>query len=235
MHEPTALVVPVNADPVSLQQTISVLRSHKIRFNSCDSTRSALALAKASSPLFVLVQGGVAGMPLISAVERLATAAGPRVALLVMADNLTESDEHRLFSAGARDVLNAPISPTRLRMRILSMRRGAIGEMQSSPRITCGDLVIHAGRREVWIGEREISLTRSEFDLLLALARDPRRVVTRDELVRSIGRGSTSKTVESHLSRLRKKLSARGGTRLIEPVRGVGYRLGTMVSAQQVS
>ncbi|MGB5937074.1 MAG: winged helix-turn-helix domain-containing protein [Ornithinimicrobium sp.] len=95
--------------------------------------------------------------------------------------------------------------------------------------------MIHAGRREVWIGEREISLTRSEFDLLLALARDPRRVVTRDELVRSIGRGSTSKTVESHLSRLRKKLSARGGTRLIEPVRGVGYRLGTMVSAQQVS
>ncbi|MGB5953315.1 MAG: response regulator transcription factor [Ornithinimicrobium sp.] len=235
MPEPTVLIVAVNAERVQLQQTISVLRSHGIEYVVRESLRSALTSARAVTPLFVLVQGGEARLPLVTGVEQIATALGARVPLLVVANELTEAEEYRLFAAGARDVLSAPISPTRLRMRVLSMRRGALGEKQSATRIICGDLVIHPGRREAWIGDTEISLTRSEFDLLLALARDPRRVLTRDELVRSIGRGSNSKTVESHLSRLRRKISDQVGFRVIEPVRGVGYRLGTITLSRQVS
>lgn len=71
-----------------------------------------------------------------------------------------------------------------------------------------------------------MNLTRSEFDLLVALARDPRRVMTRNELAVHVGVRSGPRAVETHLSRLRKKVIDADGPRLVESIRGVGYRLG---------
>ncbi|MGB3828486.1 MAG: response regulator transcription factor [Ornithinimicrobium sp.] len=174
-------------------------------------------------------------IPLVHAVEKVAQATNLLLPILVLAEQLTEADEYRLLSSGARDVLSAPVAPTRLRMQILAMRRAAIGDAGATKHYTCGPMSIDVGRREVTIHGEEIDLTRSEFDLLVALARDPRRVVTREELCSTIGRPGNGKAVESHLSRLRKKVTTTSGSRLIEPVRGVGYRLGVVQSIQRVS
>lgn len=229
------LVVPVQADPVSLHQTLSVLESHGIRHEVSRSTAAALRNVRNHNPLLVMIHGGRADLALQDIVERLAGATDHRVPLLVLADELSEADEYRLLSSGARDALSTLDSPTRLRMRILTIRRDVLLDTEASQRYECGALSIHVGRREAFIDGDELSLTRSEFDLLATLARDPRRVVTHAELAACIGKHGSNNTMESHVSRLRKKVARSNGARAIESVRGVGYRLGKITASQKVS
>jgi DNA-binding response OmpR family regulator len=90
-----------------------------------------------------------------------------------------------------------------------------------------GEIFIDPSRREVRVGERRVSLANKEFSLLSALAADPTRVFTKEELLRdvwgfrSLGR---TRTLDSHASRLRRKLDPESGAYVIN-VWGVGYRL----------
>jgi DNA-binding response OmpR family regulator len=90
-----------------------------------------------------------------------------------------------------------------------------------------GDVFIDPSRRAVRVGNREVDLANKEFALLLALASDPARVFTKEELLRdvwgfrSMGR---TRTLDSHASRLRRKLDPEAGRYVIN-VWGVGYRL----------
>jgi DNA-binding response OmpR family regulator len=73
-----------------------------------------------------------------------------------------------------------------------------------------------------------VHLRRMEFDLLAHLAREPERVFAREELLRAVWQyrcGGSTRTVDSHASRLRRKLTANGRTRWVTNVWGVGYRL----------
>ena len=90
-----------------------------------------------------------------------------------------------------------------------------------------GDLFIDPSRREVRVGDRPVKLANKEFSLLRALAGEPTRVFTKEELLRdvwgfrSMGR---TRTLDSHASRLRRKLDPDAG-RFVINVWGVGYRL----------
>jgi DNA-binding response OmpR family regulator len=90
-----------------------------------------------------------------------------------------------------------------------------------------GDLFIDPSRRSVRVGDREVALANKEFTLLRALATDPQRVFTKEELLRdvwgfrSMGR---TRTLDSHASRLRRKLDPESG-RYVVNCWGVGYRL----------
>ena len=77
-------------------------------------------------------------------------------------------------------------------------------------------------------GRQVLALTITEFRLLAHMARAPKRVFTRAELLAAcLPEGETlERTVDSHLSKLRKKVEGAGATGLLESVRGVGYRLG---------
>ncbi|MGC1208683.1 MAG: winged helix-turn-helix domain-containing protein [Ornithinimicrobium sp.] len=116
----------------------------------------------------------------------------------------------------------------------MAMCRHVVGQTQHPQRFVCGPLTVDAGRWEAWIDGHEIALTRSEFSLLVTLVRDPDRVVTRPELARAIDSPENGKAVEAHISRLRKKIHAVHDSRFIEPVRGVGYRLGKLQPGQKV-
>jgi DNA-binding response OmpR family regulator len=94
-------------------------------------------------------------------------------------------------------------------------------------RVTEGDLVIDAVAREVWVKGEQVPLTRIEFDLLLTLARCPRRVFTREQLMLGVW-GETSDgshVLDTHVSRLRRKIDDAGGERVAYAIRGVGFRL----------
>ena len=90
-----------------------------------------------------------------------------------------------------------------------------------------GELCVDPATREVRVGERPVALANKEFELLRALAAEPRRVFTKDELLRDIWGyrpGTRTRTLDSHASRLRRKLDPEGG-RYVQNCWGVGYRL----------
>jgi two-component system, OmpR family, response regulator MtrA len=105
--------------------------------------------------------------------------------------------------------------------------RSASAAEPEMERVTAGDLEIDLVAREVRVKDGVAQLTRIEFDLLVTLARQPRRVFTREQLMSRAWDQpfDGSHVLDTHLSRLRRKIEAVGGARVAHAVRGVGYRL----------
>jgi two-component system OmpR family response regulator len=94
--------------------------------------------------------------------------------------------------------------------------------------VCVGPLKLAPAERESWLGDKDLALTVSEFDLLLVLARRPGEVVTKDELFESAlrrPREPYDRSVDVHVSNLRQKLHGLGGGVEIETARALGYRL----------
>jgi two-component system KDP operon response regulator KdpE len=142
-----------------------------------------------------------------------------------------ETEIVRLLDGGADDYVVKPYSAAHLEARIRAVLRrsdAAAGE-DGAGELVVGDLVVAPALRQATIGGRELDLTRLEFDLLAHLARRSPEVVTRRELLAEVWQqpyGGTDKTVDVHLSWLRRKLGETGTEpRYLHTVRGVGVRL----------
>jgi DNA-binding response OmpR family regulator len=136
----------------------------------------------------------------------------------------------RLLDAGADDYVIKPYSAAQLDARIRAvLRRGAAaGDSERSP-LTIGDLVIDPDRRAATLAGAPLELSRLEFDLLAHLARRSPEVVSRRELLAEVWRqphGGADKTIDVHLSWLRRKLGETATEpRYLHTVRGVGIKL----------
>jgi DNA-binding response OmpR family regulator len=146
---------------------------------------------------------------------------------IVMGPQAHELDLLRAFEAGADDFLARPATYLELRARLLAILRRT-GDTAQERVIELGSLRIDTSARVVTLDHRPLDLRRMEFELLVRLARDPERVFSREELLRTVWQyrsGGTTRTVDSHASRLRRKLADGGETRWVITVWGVGYRL----------
>jgi two-component system alkaline phosphatase synthesis response regulator PhoP len=139
-----------------------------------------------------------------------------------------EADIVAGLELGADDYVTKPFSPRVLVARVRAvLRRRSRPDGDDAEVIRILRLVIHPGRREVWVDGQPVNLTFTEFQVLYYLARRPGWVSTRSQIVDAV-RGSdypvTDRSVDVQIVGLRKKLGDCG--KYIETVRGVGYRFG---------
>ena len=151
-----------------------------------------------------------------------------RTPAIVLSRRAGELDLLRAFAAGADDFIVSPASYLELRARIEAILRRARGGAPRSDVIEAGPLALDMRSRQARVEERQLQLRRLEFELLAQLAREPERVFPKHELLRAVWgyrSDGCTRTVDSHASRLRRKLAAEHEARWIPSVRGVGYRL----------
>ncbi|HYB24221.1 MAG TPA: response regulator transcription factor [Solirubrobacteraceae bacterium] len=147
---------------------------------------------------------------------------------IVMSAHARETDVLRAFEAGADDFLARDTGYLELRARMRAILRRSADPESVTRTIEIGSLVIDTDAHVTTVDGRELSLRRMEFELLVALAREPQRVFTKAELLSTVWgyrADGSSRTVDSHASRLRRKLAPDGGRRWVISVWGVGYRL----------
>jgi DNA-binding response OmpR family regulator len=187
-------------------------------------------LGECADPVeFVIViagSGPARGLSVLYDLRRGAAAtAGPAVLTLWVAGDEEQATVLRAFDAGADDVLRFPWEYPELLARLRSLgRRGSARRLQ----LAHGGLVIDVAAREATYASTSLRLTRLEFELLAHLARDPHHVHSREELMSHVWGyrdSATSRTLDSHISRLRRALRDAGAQGLLVNVRGVGYRL----------
>jgi len=150
----------------------------------------------------------------------------PATPLVVLSGRAGELDRVRAFERGVDEYVCKPFSYAELRHRIAAVLRRSHARRLGG-RLRVGDLTLDPASREVRLRGRRIDLSGKEFALLRALAVEPTRVLTKAELLRDVwGFRSlgTTRTLDSHACRLRRKLS-RDGDRFVVNVWGVGYRL----------
>ncbi len=141
-----------------------------------------------------------------------------------------EAEVVRVLDAGADDYVIKPYSAAQLDARIRAvLRRGVDSGGDVRAAITVGDLEVDPDRRIATLAGEPLELSRLEFDLLAHLARRSPEVVTRRELLAEVWRqphGGADKTIDVHLSWLRRKLGESATTpRYLHTVRGVGIKL----------
>jgi len=138
-----------------------------------------------------------------------------------------ESEVVRLLDAGADDYVVKPYSASQLDARIRAVLRR--GGTTASGEMVVGGLTVDVDRRHAALDGQTLDLSRLEFDLLAHLARRSPEVVTRRELLAEVWRqphGGGDKTIDVHLSWLRRKLGESAGhPRYLHTVRGVGIQL----------
>lgn len=152
---------------------------------------------------------------------------GDRVPVLMLTARTAVSDRVSGLDAGADDYLPKPFDLDELLARVRALlRRTRPDPAAVDARFTVGDLVIDEAARRAWRAERELELTRTEFDLLLLLVRNAGIVLTHSQIYDEIWEddfGPESKALAVYIGYLRRKVEEDDRPRLIHTVRGVGY------------
>jgi DNA-binding response OmpR family regulator len=152
------------------------------------------------------------------------------VPIIMLTARGTETDRVVGLEIGADDYVVKPFSGAEViaRIRAVLRRRGLAAEPPPVP-YAVGDLRIDAAGRQAWLAGEELALSRKEFDLLHELARQPGRVIPREELMSRVWDHNwfgPTKTLDVHVGWLRRKLGDDpAAPRYVHTVRGVGYRL----------
>ncbi|UXA05920.1 two-component system response regulator MprA [Mycobacterium sp. SMC-2] len=171
-------------------------------------------------------------MPRLDGLEvcRQLRSTGDDLPILVLTARDSVSERVAGLDAGADDYLPKPFALEELlaRMRALLRRTKPDDDEAESVAMTFSDLTLDPVTREVTRGQRQISLTRTEFALLEMLIANPRRVLTRSRILEEVWGfdfPTSGNALEVYVGYLRRKTEAGGEPRLIHTVRGVGYVL----------
>jgi two-component system response regulator MprA len=185
---------------------------------------SALDRAAERQPDLIILDLMLPGMDGLEVARRLRR--GTDVPILMLTARGTLDDKVAGFESGADDYLVKPFAFPELLVRVRALLRRA--RARTSEPLRFGDVTLDPTTREARRDGHPLDLTAREFELLELFLRHPRQVMTRPAIFKQVWGTDFlggSKVIDVNVSNLRDKLEARGGPRIIQTVRGVGYAL----------
>lgn len=187
----------------------------------------ALETQRAAPAQLVVLDVGLPGLDGLETCRRL-RARRDDVPVLMLTARDALGDRVAGLDAGADDYLVKPFELEELMARVRALLRRTRSAVRGAERLVFSDLVLEPATREVRRGGRPVELTRTEFALLEALLREPRRVQSRTTLLEQVwgwDSATVSNSLDVFIGYLRRKTEEGGEPRLVHTVRGVGYVL----------
>jgi two-component system phosphate regulon response regulator PhoB len=223
-----AVNILVVEDEPAIQELIAVNLEHAghhvIRARDAE---EALRVVRHALPDLLLIDWMLPGMSGVSLARQLRQSERTRqVPMIMLTARAEESDKIMGLDAGADDYVTKPFSPKELVARIKAVLRRRAPQMTDEP-IELGGLRLEPATRRVFGDRRPLELGPTEFRLLHFLMTHPERVHSRAQLLDQVWGDHVfieERTVDVHIRRLRKTLEPSGHDRLIQTVRGSGYR-----------
>jgi two-component system OmpR family response regulator len=219
-------ILVVDDEPNIVDVISMALRYEGFQVESAANGAAAIAAVASHRPQLLVLDVMLPDFDGFEVARRLAAAHVDLPIIFLTARDSTEDKVHGL-TVGGDDYVTKPFSLEELvaRIRTILRRSGLSGE--ASPRLVFADLELDEDAHEVSRAGRLIELTATEFRLLRYLMLNPRRVLTRSQLLDHVWNydfGGDARVLETYISYLRKKVEV-AGPRLIHTVRGVGYAL----------
>jgi len=232
MESPLTRILVVDDEPNITSLVTTALRYEGFEVSSAANGREALNEVASFRPHLVVLDVMLPDLDGFEVARRLRQEARRVPILFLTAKDATE-DKIRGLTLGGDDYVTKPFSLEELLARIRAVLRRATDVGESSTRLSFADLELDEDTREVFRHNTSIELTPTEFKLLRYLMMNPRRVLSKAQILDYVWEydfDGDANVVETYISYLRKKVDSLGPP-LIHTLRGAGYSLRTPVSA----
>jgi two-component system OmpR family response regulator len=219
-------ILVVDDEPSIVDAVATALRYEGFEVREAGTGREALAAVAEHDPDLVVLDWMLPDLEGIEVGRRLRER-GFKTAILFL--TAKDAVEHKVeaLRAGGDDYVTKPFSLAEVVARVQAILRRTGGELPGDV-LRFADVRLDESRHEVFRGETKIELTATEFSLLRFFLLNPRRVLSKGQILQNVWRydfGGNSNVVETYVSYLRKKLDAAGPPPLIRTVRQAGYML----------
>jgi two-component system, OmpR family, alkaline phosphatase synthesis response regulator PhoP len=227
----------VEDDPTMADMVAYNLRRNGFEVETAADGESGLLLATSQEVTLVVLDvmlPGIDGMEITRELRR----RRPEMPILMLTAKGEEKVKIEGFIAGVDDFLAKPFSMVELVARVKAlMRRSRVAaiRMEVPGELIFGDLRIDTPNFRCWVGDREVDLRPKELTLLATLAAEPGRLFTRAEIASRVwgyGTMTDTRTIDTHVKNLRRKVETASQFTYINTVRGLGYRFRVQPSVQ---
>ena len=223
-----ARILVVDDEPKLVRLVREVLTATRYAVMSTGSGDNAVEMAALERPdlilLDVVLSGAMDGYEVARRVREFSD-----VPIIMLTAKARESDLLHGFDVGADDYLTKPFSSKELLVRVRAVLKRSRREVSAETRITCGELQIDLARRQVTVGERQIPLTPTEYNLLVELAQHCNQVLLHEQLLSAVWGTEYRDDVDylrAYIRYLRQKLEPDPARpKMIVTSQGVGYML----------
>jgi two-component system, OmpR family, response regulator len=218
-------ILVVDDEPSIVDAVATALRYEGYEVEEATTGRDALGAVARFEPDLVVLDWMLPDTQGIEVGRRLRERGFKTAVLFLTAKDATENKVQAL-RAGGDDYVTKPFSLAELVARVQAILRRTAGELPGDT-LRFADLVLDEERHEVFRGDEQIELTATEFNLLRYFLLNPRRVLSKAQILQNVWRydfGGNSNVVETYISYLRRKLDA-AGPPLIRTIRQAGYML----------
>jgi len=218
-------ILVVDDEPAIVDAVATALRYEGFDVAEAANGRDALSRTMDFGPDLIVLDWMLPDIDGIEVGRRLRDR-GFKTAILFLTAKGGVDNKVEALRAGGDDYVTKPFSLAEIVARVQAILRRTAGDLPGDV-LRCGDLVLDEGRHEVFRGDNRVDLTATEFNLLRFFLLNPRRVLSKGQILQHVWRydfGGNTNVVETYVSYLRKKLDSCGPP-LIRTVRQVGYML----------
>ena len=219
-------ILVVDDEPKITQLVRDYLERAGFAVRSARDGQEALMRARTDRPDLIVLDLGLPGLDGFDVTRRLRRDSTVPIIMLTARDD--EADTLVGLELGADDYVTKPFSPRELVARVRAVLRRQLPQAEAEI-LTAGDLRVDVPRMRVEVGDRQVDLTTTEFQLLSAMARQPGRIFTRSQLldaIHGVAFESYERAIDAHVKNIRRKMEPNPRTpRYLLTVYGVGYKL----------